>query len=188
MKIRLFIAIELGDEEKRALESLQERMKRQMPPLKWVRPGSIHLTIKFLGLIDKDNLPRIEEIVTAVAGGYRPFSVRFTGVGVFPNAHSPRVIWVGVGEGSDTICRMAEELDKLLIAELGLEAEKRSYSPHLTLARVKGRLGRGEINKVLPLFEDEEIGETVVGGIALIRSDLTPKGPIYTTLHRAKLT
>ena len=186
MKLRLFIAIELPDSIKRSLASLQGKMEKALPPLRWVKPEAIHLTLKFLGHVKEDTLPGIKEIVTAVAEGSRPFTVVFSGIGAFPNMRRPRVVWVGVREESGELRGIAERMDRMA-ARLGITIEKRPYKPHLTIGRVRGR-GGGNFGEALPLFKDEEIGKMRVDEISLIRSELTPKGAIYTALHRARLS
>ena len=108
MNIRAFIAIELGTELTGALHLLQKKMKRHLPPVRWVRPELIHLTLKFLGYLKEDTIPRISEIVSLTAEDYRPFSVRFSGVSAFPHSRRPRVIWVGVEEEGNALQRMVE--------------------------------------------------------------------------------
>ncbi len=187
MRLRLFIAIELDDKVKQALDILQERLKRELPGLRWVKPNNIHLTLKFLGYTEEDKLPRLKEIVSKAAEETQSFTVTFSGLGAFPNTRNPRIIWVGVKEMSGALQTIVERLEKQVTA-LGLEAEKRSYKPHLTLGRVKERVGRKNFTDILAPFKNEDVGRVVVGEISLIRSDLTPKGPIYTTVHSAKLT
>jgi len=186
MTIRSFIAIELGDKEKRSLELIQNKMKRELPTVRWVKPNTIHLTIKFLGFIEESEIPRIKEIINTAAENCRPFQMRLSGLGAFPNARNPRVIWIGVREESGVLKQLAAELERLL-AEIGVEPEDRAFSAHLTLGRVKERGGRDVFSSVLPTFKDEDAGEMRVDKISLIRSDLTPQGPIYSTLHRAEL-
>lgn len=186
MKIRSFIAIELGDKEKRSLELIQNKLKRELPPVKWVKPAAMHLTLKFLGYVEEDWIPRIVESMDSAARGCRPFRMKLSGIGAFPNSKKPRVIWVGIREESGALKRLAEELEKLL-SGIGLEPEERPFSPHLTLGRVKERGGGNAFEGVLTVFKDRDAGEAQVDEISLMRSDLTPKGPIYSALHLVEL-
>ena len=186
MTIRSFIAIELGDKEKQSLELIQNKLKRELPAVRWVKPHTIHLTLKFLGYIDESQIPRIKEIIDTAAKNCRSFQMRLSGIGAFPNARNPRVIWIGVQEESGILKKLTEELDRLL-AGIGIEPEDRAFSPHLTLGRVKERGGGDIFGNVLTLFKAEEAGEMRVDKVSLMRSDLTPQGPIYSTLHPAEL-
>jgi len=186
MNIRSFIAIELGDKEKRSLELIQNKLKRELTAVRWVKPHTIHLTLKFLGYIEESQIARIKEIIDTAAKNCRSFQMRLSGIGAFPNARNPRVIWIGVCEESGILKILTEELDRLL-AGIGIEPEDRAFSPHLTLGRVKERGGRDIFSDVLTLFKAEEAGEMRVDKISLMRSDLTPQGPIYSTLHLAEL-
>ena len=186
MSIRSFIAIELGDKEKRSLELIQNKLKRELPAVRWVKPHTIHLTLKFLGYIEESRIAGIKEIIDTAAKNCRPFQMGLSGIGAFPNARNPRVIWIGVHEASGVLKKFAEALDRLL-SGIGIEPEDRAFSPHLTLGRVKERGGRDIFSSVLTLFKDQEAGEMGVDRISLMRSDLTPQGPIYSTLHLAEL-
>jgi 2'-5' RNA ligase len=186
MKIRSFIAIELGDDEKRALERIQSKLKRELPPVRWVKPATMHLTLKFLGYVEEDQIPRIVEIVNSAARGCGPFRMRLKCIGAFPNSRNPRTIWIGVREESGALKRLAAELEKLL-SRIGIEPEDRPFSPHLTLGRVKERGDRNTFESVLTVFKDQDAGEVQVDRISLMRSDLTPQGPIYTELHLVDL-
>lgn len=182
MKIRSFIAIELGDGEKRSLELIQDKLKRELPPVRWARPATMHLTLKFLGYVEEDLIPGIIERMNSASRGCGPFRMKLSGIGAFPNPRNPRIIWIGVREESGTLKRLAAGLEKLLNG-IGIEPEDRTFSPHLTLGRVKER-GDGRIfDGVLAMFKDRDAGEVQVDGISLMRSDLTPQGPIYSRLH-----
>jgi len=186
MSIRLFIAIELPAVQKQRLEDIQSKLKRKAPAVRWVNPKNIHLTLKFLGDMEENSLPEVEKIVDACARECRPCSIRLCGVGAFPNIHSPRVIWVGIQDESGTLKTLAQKLESLL-TKLGVEEDGRPYSPHLTLGRVKEKIRGMSFSDALSPLKGEEAGEVMVDEISLIRSDLTPHGPIYTILHQARL-
>ncbi len=186
MKIRSFIAIELGDKEKRSLELIQNKLKRELPPVRWVKPATMHLTLNFLGDVEEDLIPRIIESMNSAVRGCRPFRMNLSGIGAFPNSRNPRVIWIGIREESGVLGRLAAELEKLL-SGIGIEPEEHPFSPHLTLGRVKERGDRNVFDGVLTVFKDQNAGGVQVDGICLMRSDLTPQGPIYSALHHVEL-
>lgn len=186
MKIRSFIAIELGDKEKRSLERIQSKLKRELPPVRWVKPAAMHLTLKFLGCVEEDQVPKIVDSMKSAAGGCMPFRVHLSGLGAFPNPRNPRIIWIGIREESGALKRLAGELEKLL-SGIGIEPEDRPFSPHLTLGRVKERGDGNVFDGVLTAFKDQDAGEAQVDRISLMRSDLTPQGPIYSALRHVEL-
>jgi len=107
------------------------------PDVRWVRPESLHLTLKFIGNKPDDSAQEIKNVLAAVKG--ESFEIAFRGYGFFPNPKSARVFWVGI-ECGPALCQLAKSVDAALSA-LGIEPEKHAYSPHLTLARGSGRSG-----------------------------------------------
>jgi 2'-5' RNA ligase len=186
MSLRLFIAIELGQEQRDTLERIQGRLKKQLPAVRWVKPASVHLTLRFLGSVKEQDLERVKEIMNEVSSHASPFALWLREVGAFPNLRNPRVIWLGVREDSGTLMRIVERLDTSLKG-MEVHSEERSFTPHLTLGRVKEKGGSAVFASILPLFKNESAGDMSVTELSLIRSDLTPHGPIYTVVHRAAL-
>ncbi|MEJ2744276.1 MAG: RNA 2',3'-cyclic phosphodiesterase [bacterium] len=186
MKIRTFIAIELGDKEKKCLGLIQNKLKRELPPVRWVKPATLHLTLKFLGYVEEDRIPKIVECMNSASRGCNPFRMRLSSIGAFPNTRNPRTIWMGIREESGALKKIAAELERLL-SQIGIEPEERPFSPHLTLGRVKERGDGNVFDGVLSVFKDQEAGEVRVDRISLMRSDLTPQGPIYSELHLVEL-
>ena len=185
MTLRLFIAIEIGEGEKKSLERIQSRLRHKLTAVKWVNPAAIHLTLRFLGDNDEREVPRILDAIAAAAAESVAFSFTMRGVGAFPNARSPRVIWIGVEEPTGILVRLAAALNALL-SSAGFSAEDRPFSPHITIGRVKER-GGPDFGPVLSLFRDEAAGVTHAREVCLIRSELTPSGPVHTVLHRMPL-
>jgi 2'-5' RNA ligase len=185
MTLRLFIAIEIGEQEKKSLERLQSRLRHKLPSVRWVKPGAIHLTLKFLGDIDEGEVPRIRDALAASAAKCAAFAFTLRGIGAFPNEKSPRVIWIGVDEPSGLLAALAATLIARL-SSAGFPPEDRPFSPHITIGRVKER-GAGEYAPVLSLFRAEAAGTTTVRELCLIRSELTPSGPVHTVLDRVPL-
>ena len=185
MKVRLFIAIEMADEVRRALGRLQGRMKKSIRGVRWVKPGSIHLTLAFLGNTEEGLVPELRRLLDGVAKRHRPFTLVIRDVGAFPSLRRPRVLWCGVRKGGDECRSLAEQIAEGL-SRLGLPQERREFRPHLTLARVKVASTAREA-AALARFRDTEIGTMRVSSISLIRSTLTSEGPLYKTLHTAVL-
>ncbi len=184
-QIRSFIAIELPSEIKRELNSLKKRLKvEQYPFVRWVDPEGIHLTLKFLGNVASTTVPEITEALTKVAQRISPFKLQMGVLGAFPNLRRPQVIWVGVGGEVEKLAILQRDIDAAL-APLGFPPESRPFSPHLTL----GRLREGASPQ-----ERQKLGEWVgsikfegslsfsVDALSLMKSQLTPRGAIYSQL------
>jgi 2'-5' RNA ligase len=182
--MRAFIAIELTPPILGKLGDLQSRMQRDLPPklLRWVRPEGIHLTLVFLGEIPVEQVDQIGEALHQACAGHAPFAVSIAGMGCFPNARRPRVVWVGVEEPSGTLARLHREIEGAL-EPLGFRPEARQFSPHLTLGRVKGG-GRQAIEALGAYVAraGARVGEMRVEAVHLMQSDLQPGGAVYTAL------
>ena len=139
-QVRCFIAIGLTDEVKAGLKELQYQLKSGgQTPVKWVDPYSIHLTLKFLGGVDVAKISPITAAMEEATKGVSPFSLKVEGVGAFPNLRRVQVVWVGVGGEVDKLAHLQQRLESNL-AGLGFAPEKRRFTPHLTLARLRDRV------------------------------------------------
>ena len=188
---RLFIAVELPEETKRELSHVQEGLKRACGycPARWVAPDSIHLTLSFLGDVPILKIDGIKDALTQVGADFKTFDLSLDGVGAFPNLERPHVVWVGLGGDTGKLSSMQKKLEGLL-ALLGFNLENRPFSPHLTLARVRDEASPADKKRL-----GQAIGSTTcrddclfsVHEISLIKSYLTPAGPVYTVLFSAPL-
>ena len=189
-QIRSFIAIELPREVKQALVSLQEKLKAAGgAPVKWVDPGSIHLTLKFLGDIDSGITGGITAALEEAARGTHPFSVEVSGLGVFPNPRRVQVVWVGLTGELDKLNQLQKRIEAALVP-LDFKVEGRAFTPHLTLARVRDYAGPDARQKLGQLIEKAGFdAKTVikVNAVQLMRSQLTREGPIYTKISTIEL-
>jgi 2'-5' RNA ligase len=188
--VRAFIAIELTPEILKALGDLQDRLKQDVPPklVRWVRPQGIHLTLKFLGDVPRTKVDVIAEALRDACAPHAPFSFSVGRMGCFPNPYRPRVVWVGVDEPSGALARLQRDVERA-IGPLGFPPEKRRFSPHLTLGRVKG----GSRDAVAALGEyvsraTVRVGEQQAAAVHLMRSELLPGGAVYTELAVAALS
>ena len=183
--IRSFVAVNLDEALQESLaaviQEFRNRLKHARTRISWVNAGSIHLTLKFLGSVEVKKVPAILEKLEEAVSEIRPFPMIFGDLGVFPNLNQPRVIWVGVQKGGKEVCLLQKRVEDRL-SELGFKSEKRGFSPHLTLGRIKALGSRGEVLRSLKELNQPEIGETKVTKVSLMKSTLTPKGAIYTEL------
>ncbi len=192
--MRTFIAIDIPPSVVKAITVIQNRFKSLGLHASWVRPGNIHLTLKFLGDIDPSQVPGIRDKITAALAPLAPIEVSLDRVGVFPDLKRPRVLWVGLKDEKGALKTLHSGIEQAL-ASAGFPADLRPFSPHLTLARIKSpkgiksRRGTKELQNELDALLSEGIAPTpfYAGSIQLYESQLTPKGSIYTVLANFKL-
>lgn len=178
--IRSFIAFDIDSESvlKRMTE-VQTMLTKTGADLKLVEPKNIHMTLRFLGNITPSTVEKIFEEMKKVQ--FTPFDIRLHGVGAFPNPRYPRVVWAGITQGADQLRSIFEQLEPKLLG-LGFAPDPKGFSPHLTIARVRSGRNRVELAKCLSENENCEFGVIDAKCLKLKRSDLTPRGPIYSTL------
>lgn len=188
-QIRSFIAIELPTELKQELGRLESQLKAgNQPWVKWVKPDSIHLTLKFLGNIATDATATITRAIEESARGIEPFRLEVKELGVFPNLKRVRVAWVGISGQVDKLSLLQKRLESQL-TPLGFTAESRPFTPHLTLARLSERASPDEQQGFGRLIASTsfEGGDIEVKEISLMKSQLTRAGAIYTRISQVEL-
>ncbi len=178
--MRAFIAVNLSEELRRQLAEAQDGLRRSGADVKWVRPEGIHITLKFLGWVEDDRVLQVGDAVAAAVSGARAFRLGLEGMGSFPSAAAPRVIWVGVKEGAQQLADLARRVEDAL-EPLGFAREERPFSPHVTIGRCRSPRGRQELVKLVEQEHERRFGEMEVVRVELMRSDLHPAGPTYTT-------
>lgn len=179
--IRSFIAIELPQPLKSRVDEVQRELRRTDADVKWVRPEGIHLTLKFLGSISRDDVERISQSIAPAIAGWEPFEVRVQGMGCFPNPRNPRVVWLGMDRGKENLISLQQAVEKRM-AELSFPPEGRPFSPHLTLGRVRSPRGKGGLAQAIEKHRETEVGTFQVREVFLFRSELRPSGAVYTKL------
>jgi 2'-5' RNA ligase len=186
-RLRTFIAVDLGQAIRDRAVSLQETLARAGTEVKWVEPENLHATLLFLGEVDEREVPSVCRAV-AEGGERQPaFPMTIERVGCFPNTRRPRILWIGVGQGSQELCALHDGLEPPLLALGCYRREERPYTPHITLGRVKSDRPTDKLTDALAKHAGWKGGETLVREVLVMSSELTPKGPVYTVLSRAKL-
>jgi 2'-5' RNA ligase len=184
--VRLFVAVNLPERERRAAYEATAPLRHGDLPVKWVQAASLHVTLKFLGDAAPDRADEIAAALDAAVGAARPFEVGLGGVGAFPSMARPRVVWLGV-ESHPALELLANDVEKALQA-FGFEAELRPFQPHITLGRAKQGAKPAAFGKLETLA-----GRVAYGGIAPVRSvdlmesELRPEGAVYRVRHPAFL-
>ncbi|RKY43127.1 MAG: RNA 2',3'-cyclic phosphodiesterase [Candidatus Makaraimicrobium thalassicum] len=178
--IRSFIALELSGEARAELSRITGVLKGADADVKWIAPGSVHLTLKFLGYVPEGKIPRIAERLKAIAAAVPPFKITLGSIGVFPCWSRARVVWVGVGEGRDHVEDLAGRAEEAM-AEEGFEKQQRAFSSHLTVGRIKRARNRNRLKKTAGSITVKP-APSHISRIVLFKSVLTPKGALYTPL------
>ena len=191
--MRLFIGIELDDAVTAAAADAALELRSTLSPLspgfsaRWIDRANLHITLWFIGEV-------VEERAAAIAEALRlpldiaAFRLELGGCGAFPSAGAPRILWIGTTGGADPMRALYGRIESRLVP-IGFEAERRPYTPHLTVARVKdpgratGRAVRQAIASVPGVC-----GESAVTAVTLFRSRLSPRGAVYEPLLRVPLT
>lgn len=176
VSFRAFISVDLDASP--MLENLAKALQNTGARLRPVRMDQIHMTLKFLGSTDEKFAPKIEDIMKEAVRGVRPFEVGLKGTGAFPNMRYIKVIWVGL-TNSGPLAQISEFLDKETHT-LGFKRESRKFSPHVTIARMKGSAGKDEIRGILEKTRDADFGTQIVERLRLKKSVLGKTGPVYT--------
>ncbi|MFC1490249.1 RNA 2',3'-cyclic phosphodiesterase [Candidatus Latescibacterota bacterium] len=184
--MRTFIAVEIPAEVKEKIGLYVDSMQNSFQNVKWVAPENLHLTLKFLGEVKEDDVESLVECMKPIFSEFRSFELALEHTGFFPTSVNPRVIWIGSDGGADILLDIFQELEHCL-ESIGIDREARMFSPHLTIGRVKRNNKQSDqsvVNVDIPEFEPVSF---TVGNIALIKSTLTPQGPIYEKLFEGKL-
>jgi 2'-5' RNA ligase len=185
-RIRTFIGVALDKAIRDRTVALQETLGRTGTEVKWVEPENLHVTMLFLGEVDEREIPKVCGIVAEISGQHSAFLMSVETAGCFPNPRRPRILWVGVAEGAQPLCAIHDALE-IPLQELGYRREERKYMPHITLGRVKSDRSTEELAAALGKQVAWKGGEIMVRELHIMGSQLTPQGPVYTVLSRAKL-
>lgn len=187
--MRLFVAVDLDETLRRAAarvaRTLRGRLERaESYGVSWVGPENLHLTLRFLGEVSEDLAHRVEQQL-ADPFSIDPFEIELAGAGMFPPAGSARVIWLGITGGADDLRRLHDEVEARL-QPFGFESEGRPYRVHLTIGRFRVP-APARVREIISAAGPGPIGRCAIRRVTLYRSQLSPKGAVYTPLVRTPL-
>lgn len=185
--MRLFIAIDLGDEVRRMVGKQLEKLQPLAPNAKWVKVEGMHVTLAFLGYVEDGRLPDVKAVVEEVATRHVPMSFSVQTLGGFGSSNRPRVLWAGLDGEVEALAAVKGDLDQRLIP-LGYQAENRPFKPHLTLARARQPSGDPALARCVRYPGPSSFGSARIDRLILFRSDLSPKGARYTALCEPQLS
>src|SRR3954454_7813226 len=188
--MRLFVGVELDDDVRRRAAAIADRAERllsDMLVVRWIGPENLHITLWFLGEVAEDRVPALSAALD------RPFALpslnlRLGGVGAFPSSGVPRVLWLGIQDGAESLADIHTELAARL-QPLGFLPETRPFSAHLTIGRVKSANPGVRPRDIRRRWTDlaAEAGECRIQAVTLFRSRLSPRGAAYEPLVRVPL-
>lgn len=185
-KIRAFLAIDPPESVRSQLEAAQNRIKGELQgPIRWVASQGIHLTMKFFGNIGEDDIEAISAVLKKKTMQAMPLKLIVKSIGVFPHVKRPRVIWLGTDGEVENLIALATNVETGL-HEVGFPRDERSFTPHWTLGRINGSLDTVSLERLLEAYREEIWGSFMAEELVLFRSDLTPRGAIYTPLRKYK--
>jgi 2'-5' RNA ligase len=182
-QFRGFIAVDISPFPK--LIEFEKELKDTGASIKLVEPENVHITLKFLGETNEDYIEPIYRVIKNATQDVNKFNIILEGAGVFPNQKYLKVIWLGIKQG-EKLGSIAQKIDKEL-HELGFKKEKRNFSAHLTIARVRSSKNKEKLLQIIEKYTDSKFAEINVNSIKLKKSELTQKGPIYTNLKDIRL-
>lgn len=184
--VRLFIAINLPESQRHAIHHATAPLRSAANMVTWVAPDCIHLTMKFLGEQQSEDVPKIRDALAGVARRFQPLRLDLGGVGAFPHLRAPRIFWMGV-EADPKLELLHHDLEVACEA-LGHEVEARAFRPHITLGRVKRDVSAEQVAMMARLATNVRYRGTIdARSIDVMQSELSPAGPRYTVLAAVPL-
>ncbi|MBU0468426.1 MAG: RNA 2',3'-cyclic phosphodiesterase [Candidatus Omnitrophica bacterium] len=180
-KIRTFIAVNINDAILNEINKAQEHFKKIDCDVQWVKTLNMHLTLKFLGEIEQKSVTKVIEKLEFLTKHIRSIQTKLSQLGAFPKIEKPKVIWAGLEDNANEIADLVEAIDNTLGKE-GFKKEDHSFKPHVTIGRIRSLKNVSALAKEL---KDYSLAPNIcqeIKEIKLIKSTLTPKGPIYKDL------
>jgi 2'-5' RNA ligase len=184
--MRLFIAIELPPEIKQGIAKVQEQLRETGANANWTRPEGIHLTLKFLGEVEEAKTREIMQTLAGATQGIGKLNLEVAGAGAFPTGKNPRVLWLGVTGDVEKLGLLQGAVEDAMVT-LGFEREERTFSPHLTLARIKFPKPRDNWQQKIESIRDVKLGGFEADRVSLMKSELKREGAVYTEIGRIEL-
>lgn len=182
MATRAFLAIPLSARLKRAILSIQSRLAAQIKGARWAHPDNLHLTLHFFAALDQESLEKIKVSVLSVSRHQQPFLIEVRGLGVFPNLHRPRTIWLGLNP--EDPLRTLHGAIQASLRDAGVNIESAAYTPHVTIGRL--RQAGPELAKGPPLIDRTLLaGPLQVDRLVLFESHLLADGAKHRPLFTA---
>lgn len=177
---RTFVAVPLPDEVRRHLIAAQDDLRRAGGDVRWVGMEQLHVTIQFLGNVRPDRVPEVSAGAQEAAEQVPIFDLTVQAIGAFPTYQRPRTVWAGIQRGDRALKRLAQAVEEALKAR-GFPPDERPFRPHVTLGRVRPERDAGDLPLAIQEWDPDRVfGNCTVNRLLVMKSDLTPTGPVYT--------
>lgn len=185
MRIRAFLAVPFEPEIQERISELSCPIREQTSVFRWVKDENLHLTLRFFESVEESKISAMREALGRKLREFPCFKIVISGFGAFPDFYRPRVLWIGIKQGSEESIRLKSSVDDALVS-LGFPKEAQSFVPHITVGRLKmsKRADPGlepVASSIMSSVESE------ARGLVLFKSELAPSGPVYSELFRIDL-
>jgi 2'-5' RNA ligase len=184
--IRTFMAVAISDALRDKLTEIQARLKQTGADIVWVAPTRIHLTILFLGHVFESQASALAAATDGITMAYQPCTLEVKSIGYFGRPQSPRVIWAGLMGNLQPLLALQSEI-ATAAKQTGIFTDGKPFHPHLTLGRGRSSRQAQELLRAMESCRDTTFGTITIDRVLLMKSELTPQGPLYTTLHESRL-
>ena len=183
--MRLFVALPLPGPTRAALDKIIRDLKHASAAVRWVQPDNLHLTLRFLGDTEPLQVPELQQLIDRTTQKQSAVTLTLDRLGAFPNLRNPRVYWIGTADSDTTghLSDLAQEIE-FGVRDLGFQAEKKLFKPHLTLGRVKQPDNLDRLARTIATYRVPSIAVPLTR-LVLFHSTLTPRGPVYKHLHES---
>jgi 2'-5' RNA ligase len=181
--VRAFLALEIRPATRASLGEVIRRLRPHTLRVRWVDPAQMHLTLVFFDDLPPGKLEAVTEAAAAACGRFPPITLQAKGLGYFGQGDRMRVLWCGLSEPTGTLALLRAELQAAL-EPLGFAPERRPFSPHLTLGRLREPSREFPLRRELEGMAAFEAAPEVADHLTLFESTLTPRGPLYTVRGR----
>ncbi len=185
--MRCFVALEVDEHCRKNLWDAIVKIREVAGEQKWVKPENLHLTLKFIGNLNKRQLPAVCEGLKSVCEQTAPFVMEVGGIGSFPSKGRPKIVFASVSEASGELQKLGEWVDEELAGRADVKRERRAFVPHITLCRVKGKSTCPTAVGLSKALGENYFGSVSVDEMVLMQSSLRASGPQYSVLERFQL-
>ncbi len=183
--MRLFVAIEFSDRVRKTLKKVQDKLRPRCDGVRWTPVEQVHVTVKFLGEVPDPKVMGVADAMKRAVANVAPFTVAVGECGCFPPKGRVRIVWAGMKEESGELARCAQAVEDEM-EKLGFARERRRFSPHVTIGRVREDRSDGRNRSVVEAHSFDPV-EQNVSAIRLMSSVLSPQGPTYTPVSTVNL-
>jgi 2'-5' RNA ligase len=184
--MRIFVAVALEAALGEAVAKLPPRLNSAAEAFRWVPPGNLHLTLKFLGEITEERVAQASDAAREVSGRSRPFSITLGGLGAFPSPKKPQIVWIGVVQGADRLIELARDLD-VTLRRVKFPEDDRPFRPHLTIARATHAKPMPDLSGLLGGMRGVVVGTQSVDRLVVMESTLNRNGSVYRSVDEMRL-